>query len=102
MNKGDTITIYLNYTVDGVPITEGQFDEIEFCIGSKRFTLTGQQNTITWDSEYGAYCVSLSQTDTFALALGSKYQLRLQKDGKVISSGINILKIGNTISNKTI
>ena len=102
MNKGDTITIYLDYTVDGAPITEGQFDEIEFCIGSKRFTLTGQQNTITWDSEYGAYCVSLSQADTFALARDNRYQIRLKKDGEVISSGISVLQIGNTISKVTI
>ena len=28
MNRGDTLTIVLDYTVDGAPITEGQFDEI--------------------------------------------------------------------------
>ena len=40
-NKGDTINIYLNYTLDGDPITEGSLDEIEFTIGSHRYTLTG-------------------------------------------------------------
>lgn len=100
MNKGDTITIYLNYTVDGVPIAENDFDEIEFSIGSKRYTLTGED--IVWDESAGAYKVALSQADTFALGYDSRYQVRLKKDNTVISSGISVLSLGPTISKETI
>lgn len=46
-NAGDTLTLYLDYTVDGEQITEGQFDEIEVSIGSKRYLLTDNE-IISW------------------------------------------------------
>ena len=52
MNSGDTVKIILNYTVDGVPISEGAFDEIEFSIGRKRYTLSDEE--IAWDEAAGA------------------------------------------------
>lgn len=100
MNKGDTITIYLNYTVDGVPIAENDFDEIEFSIGSKRYTLTDED--IVWDESAGAYKIALSQDDTFSLGYDNRYQIRLKKDSTVVSSGISVLSLGPTISKETI
>ena len=96
MNSGDTIEILLNYTIDGQPIRQGDFDEIEFSIGTMRYTLTG--GDIVWDSEQNAYIVNLPQKDTLALAGTNPYQTRLKKDGKVVSSGIKIIKIGESIS----
>ena len=100
MNKGDTITIYLNYTVDGAPISEGQFDEIEFSIGRKRYTLSDEE--IAWDEAAGAYSITLDQEDTFALSGDNRYQIRLKKDGEVVSSGISVLTIGRSISKRVI
>lgn len=99
-NSGDTVKIILNYTVDGVPIAQGDFDEIEFCIGSKRYLLS--KGDIVWDATAGAYTVSLSQADTFALNGTHNYQIRLKKDGEVVSSGISIINFGRSISKVTI
>ena len=99
-NKGDTLTIFLNYTVDGVPIAEDDFDEIEFCLGAKRFTLSHED--IVWDDNAGAYKISLSQADTLALDATNRYQIRLKKDSTVVSSGISVLSFGPSISKETI
>ena len=96
MNHGDTIKIVLAYEVDGEPITENQFDEIEFCIGSKRFTLSG--GGVTWDSTESAYTVWLTQTDTFTMPMSVPYQTRFKSGDDVISSGEATLDLGNTIS----
>ena len=55
MNRGDTLYIILDYTVDDAPITEGQFDEIEFSIGNKQYTMT--DGDIEWDSDLSKYCL---------------------------------------------
>lgn len=96
MNRGDTVQILLQYTVEGEAIQEGEFDEIEFSIGSKRFTLT--DGDIVWDSEQEAYTIQLSQEDTIALPGVQKYQVRFKKDGKVISSDIDTVEFGKSIS----
>ena len=100
MNSGDTVKIILNYTVDGVPISEGAFDEIEFSIGRKRYTLSDEK--IAWDEAAGAYSITLTQEDTFALAGDQRYQIRLKKDGEVVSSGISVVNIGRSISKRVI
>lgn len=96
MNRGDTVQILLQYTVEGEAIQEGEFDEIEFSIGSKRFTLT--DGGIVWDSEQAAYTIALSQEDTIALPGVQPYQIRFKKDDTVISSDIDTVEFGNSIS----
>ena len=102
MNRGDTVKIILDYTVDGAPIAENDFDEIEFTIGSKRYTLTGQTPGVVWDGDLGAYTVTLSQADTMALQGRNNYQIRLKKGSSVVSSGISTLTLGKSISRTTI
>ena len=105
MNEGDTLKIILAYTVDGQPIEEGQFDEIEFSIGNKRYTL---EDGVVWDSELGMYTIFISQADSFAIGLykGAKdftnYQLRLRQGVWVASTKIKKLFLGETISNNII
>lgn len=97
MNRGDTITIVLDYTVDGAPITEGEFDEIEFSIGAKRYTLTG--DNIVWDDDLGKYTLFIGQSDSFAIGNNSaSYQVRFRKGSEVVSTDISRLAIGGTIS----
>lgn len=98
MNRGDTLDILLAYTVDGEPIHEGDFDEIEFSIGAKRYTLT--DGDITWDEEQG-YIISIGQEDTLDMGR-AEYQVRFKKGSKVISSSVNTLTLGKSISKTVI
>lgn len=98
MNSGDTITIYLNYTIDGAPIAENDFDEIEFTIGRKRFTLS--DGGIVWDEDAAAFAIGLSQADTIDMVDKNYYQIRLKKDDVVVSSDINVISIGNSLSKR--
>lgn len=100
MNKGDTIEIVLAYTVDGEPLAQGDFDEIEFSIGTKRYTLTHED--ITWDGDLGAYTLFIGQADSFAIGGQASYQVRFKKGSKVVSSNIQHLVLGGTISKKVI
>lgn len=103
MNRGDTIKIVLNYTVDGEPLPENFDGEIEFVIGSKRYVMTGQNPGVVWDEAEAAFVVNLSQDDTFALGGNVRYQIRIKNaEGSVVSSGIQTMKIGNTLSATTI
>ena len=105
MNEGDTLKIILNYTVDGQPIEENQFDEIEFSIGNKRYTLA---SGVTWDSGISKYTIFISQADSFALGtyMGRNgfvyYQLRLRSGVDVVSTKKKKLFLGDTISDKII
>lgn len=98
MNRGDTLDIVLAYTVDGEPIQEGDFDEIEFSLGSKRYTLT--DGDITWDEGEG-YIISIGQEDTLDMGR-AEYQVRFKKGSKVISSSVNTLILGKSISKTVI
>ena len=98
MNRGDTLDIVLAYTVDGEPIQEGDFDEIEFSIGSRRYTLT--DGDITWDEGEG-YIISIGQEDTLDMGR-AEYQVRFKKGSKVISSSVNTLILGKSISKTVI
>lgn len=115
-NRGDTIDVSLAYTIDGEPITEGQFDEIEVYIGENRYTLEGETisttvgNTTTteiihqivWDSELGMYTIFVSQEDSFKLTTKTEYQVRFKLGTKVFSSNIKYMPIGKTLSNEVI
>ena len=64
-NRGDTIDITLAYTVNGQPIEENQFDEIEVYIGENRYLLT--DGDIVWNNEQGMYTLFVDQEDSFKL-----------------------------------
>lgn len=95
-NKGDTINIYLNYTLDGDPITEGSLDEIEFTIGSHRYTLTGGE--IVWDDNASLYMVKMPQEDTFSLKSTTRYQLRVRQGDDVGSTDVEEADLGDVLS----
>lgn len=99
-NCGDTIDISLAYTVNGEPITEGQFDEIEVYIGENRYTLT--DGTVVWDSGQERYTVFVDQADSFKLTTKTEYQVRFRMGTQVISSNIKYMPIGKTLSNEVI
>lgn len=95
-NKGDTINIYLNYTLDGNPILEGDLDEIEFTMGSHRYTLT--DGDIVWDDNAQLYMVKMPQEDTFDLKSTTRYQLRVRKDNDVGSTDVEESELGDVLS----
>lgn len=95
-NKGDTINIYLNYTLDGNPILEGDLDEIEFTIGSNRYTLTG--GDIVWDDNASLYMVKMPQQDTFNLKSTTRYQLRVRQGDDVGSTDVEEADLGDVLS----
>lgn len=105
-NRGDTLSIVLDYQFNGKDIEEGQFDEMEFQIGpqsntnSRKFLLS--QDEIYWDDDEECYCVDLSQADTFALPRRFKYQLRVLKDGEVVSSDISHATVGEVLSSNVL
>ena len=100
MNKGDTVYIILDYTINDEPITEGRFDEIEFYLGENRYLLS--EGDIVWDSTTEKYYVFVDQEDSFKLTPQTIYQLRVRSGTDVTSTGIKKLVIGDTISTEEI
>ena len=98
MNKGDALLIELDYTVNGEALQEGEWDDIEFSLNNKSYSLSN--GDIYWDGE--AYVCYLSEADTFDLRFTNIYQLRLAKDGYVISSPITTWRVGGVLSKKYI
>ena len=99
-NQGDTGYIILDYTVDDAPITEGQFDEIEFYLGNNRYLLSA--GDIEWNPDLAKYCVFINQSDTLKINSPMSYQLRLRQGRDVISTDIKKKTIGASISKKVI
>ena len=96
MNKGDTISFILDYTLNGEPLEKDAYDVIEFAIGEKIFKTT--DNKIVWDDEKGKYVINLTQEESFELPNIVKHQIRIKTNGEVVSSPIETLRLGNTIS----
>lgn len=101
MNKGDTIDITLDYTIDGIPIEDYGLDEIEFCLGEKRYTLTGED--FDTDPVTGKLRIFIDQQAAFDLGTGAiPYQVRFRKGDVVTSTNIAKLSLGSIISTKVI
>lgn len=115
-NKGDTACLLLNYTVNGEPMVEGAYDELEFQINHqwnsnsiKRLLSQGEiaWETVTYEDDDGehtftGYVIYLTQEDTFKMNGTFTYQLRVMVDGNVGSSPINELDIGAVLSRKVL
>ena len=99
-NKGDTLPILLNYTIDGTPIEEMALDEIEFCLADLTYKLSA--GDITLDPDSGKYCITLSQETTLALDNVTDFQVRFKKGTDVTSTGINLIVIGNSKSTEVL
>ena len=107
MNKGDTIRLILDYSINDEPITEGQFEDLELQLNKESFGKFNikkllSQNEIVWDSDLGKYVCYLSQEESFKLPNKVDYQLRCYEDGSVISSCISQFYIGDILSKETL
>lgn len=95
-NKGDTLEVLLDFTVDGIPLEEYGADEIEFCMGQYRYTLSG--GDIELDPQSGKYSVLINQEQTFNMDYITAYQVRVLKNDRVGSLDIQKIPLGDTLS----
>lgn len=116
-NKGDTACLILNYQLNGNPLEEGAYDEIEFQINPqndlnsiKKLLSNGD---IEWNSveyteggetkTFTGYVTYLSQEETFKLRIGnSPCQIRILIGDEVGSSEISDLSLGRVLSRKVL
>jgi len=99
-NRGDTLYIELDYTVNGEPLKDGEWDEIEFSFGENRFLLS--DGTVEWNPDAEKYCIWVDQSQSFNLNTRTEYQLRLRKGRDVISTKTKRVTIGDSISREVI
>lgn len=118
-NRGDTAYLLLNYTVNGQPLQQGAYQEIEFQIntqgnfrGIKKRLSKGQifwgENFTYLDNDgeertFTGYVTALSQNDTFLLAKGTcEVQLRVLLQNEVGSSETSDLDVGRVLSSEVL
>lgn len=116
MNRGDTAFLMLNYTINGEPLEEGAYQEIELQLNSSRASVrkTYTNGDIEWktltylDNEgheqtFEGYICHLNQNDTFKLDEYDLFvQLRIMVDNEVGSSEITNIDLGKVLSNKVL
>ena len=117
MNRGDTVCLMLNYYINGSPLVEGDYQEIELQINNessakaiKKLLSRGEivWETVTYNNEgseetFTGYVVNLTQEETFKLATGqSTVQLRIKKDEEVGSSATTMFNLGAVLSSKVL
>ena len=118
MNRGDTAYLMLNYTLNGDPLVQDAYQEIELQIRSqenvsnvKKLMTQGEieWGTLTYEDDHGVeqsftgYYAHLDQEDTFALGDGmNDVQLRVMVSDEVGSSAIASMTLGAVLSRKVL
>lgn len=114
MNRGDTAYLMLNYTINGDPLQEGAYEEIELQLNPqsnsrnvKKLLSEGdiEWATMTYVDEHGVeqqftgYIARLSQEETFIFNEGDvEAQLRILWGDDVGSSAITSFILGKALS----
>ena len=98
MRQGDTITLLLDYQLNGVPLNDVVgIQEMELQInkqgGNKAIKkllseggITRETVTLSDGTTFTGYIVRLSQSETFSVGSNLSCQLRIKKDNEVGSS----------------
>lgn len=112
-NRGDTACLLLNYEVNGSPLVQGAYQELEFQINPQMYFNSVKKllskGEIVWATveyeEEGAtqtftgYVTYLTQEDSFRIGTGtSKVQLRVMMNNEVGSSDFTEIDLGNVLS----
>lgn len=112
-NRGDTACILLNYEVNGSPLVEGAYQELEFQINPQMYFNSVKKllskGEIVWDTveyeeegqteTYTGYVAYLTQEDSFRIGTGtSTCQLRVMMNGEVGSSELTEIDLGDVLS----
>ena len=118
LNRGDTVCLLLNYSLNGDPLQEGAYQEIELQLNKQdvynavKKTLSG--GSILWGEvsyldEHGdpqtftGYYANLSQEETFRLSSGAtNIQLRIMLNEEVGSSAISSINLGQVLSSQVL
>lgn len=116
-NEGDTACLMLNYQLNGQPLEEGKYEEIEFQINQqgllssiKKLLSKGEIEwaTVTYiedniEKTFTGYVTYLSQTDTFKMQDGiAMCQIRILVNGEVGSSEFSQIDLGKALSMKVL
>ena len=117
MNRGDTVSLMLDYQVNGSPLEEGAYSEMELQINnensSKAIKKLLSDGGIAWKTinyenngsteTFTGYVAELSQEETFKLSAGqSMVQLRIRIGNQVGSSESSMFMLGAVLSTKVI
>jgi hypothetical protein len=112
-NKGDTLSLILDYTINDKPLEKDAYDEIELQLNSQSnknsVKLLYTNNEIIYDDATTKYQASLSQSQTFQLKQDElntdseiEYQLRILLATNVISSAVGTFTLGPVLSSKVL
>lgn len=104
-NRGDTLSLTLDYTLDGVPLKQGAYDDIELQIGKEgtrnSIKLLLSKGDIKFDTKTNKYVAFLDQKATFKLQEESLYQLRIKVGADTVASTeVERFNLGTVLSNK--
>ena len=116
MRRGDTISLMLAYQVNGSPLAEGAYDELELQINNensfKSIKKLLSKGEITWKTityndgtpkTFTGYVADLDQEETFRLSAGqSMVQLRVKIGTEVGSSDDSMFTLGAVLSTKVL
>lgn len=116
MNRGDTVTLMLNYKVNGRNLVQGAYQEIELQINnessSKSIKKLLSDGGINWETvtyvtdgasgRFTGYVVHLSQDETFLLNGEVTCQLRVKMNNEVGSSDESGFDLGSSLSSTVI
>lgn len=117
MNRGDTVALMLNYQLNGSPLVEGAYDEIELQINnqssSKSIKKLLSKGEIAWKTinynvngsteSFTGYVANLNQEETFLLSAGqAMVQLRVKIGDQVGSSANSTFTLGAVLSSEVL
>ena len=118
MNRGDTSFLMLNYTINGDPLTENSYTEMELTINEQSSVKCVKKLLSAGDIEWGTlsytdseghpqtftgYYAHLSQEETFTLQQGSnEVQLRILANDEVGSSAVSSMTLGKVLSSEVL
>lgn len=117
MNRGDTAYLMLDYTLNGDPLVEDAYQEIELQLNKQdSFEYVKKllsENEIRWGTltyedgnetkTFTGYYCRLSQEETFKLNEGKvRSQLRIMLNDEVGSSAISDFDLGKCLSVKVL
>ena len=113
MRQGDTITLMLDFQVNGSDLVQGAYQEIELQINKegkdksiKKLLSNGGINwetvTLSDGTEFTGYVVRLTQSETFNLGSNLSCQLRIKMDGEVGSSAQTDINLDSVLSTQVL
>ena len=118
MNRGDTSFLMLDYTINGDPLYEDSYQEIELTINEessfrcvKKLLSKGEieWGTLNYVDDEGhsqtftGYYAHLSQEETFKLQQGAnEVQLRILASDEVGSSAVSSMTLGKVLSSEVL